>query len=66
MKKKILIIEDDKRIAAALAIRLSAAYEVLTAANGFQGLKSAVVHKPALLKTQQGQVGPGRGTGRVD
>jgi DNA-binding response OmpR family regulator len=50
--KKILIVEDDKRIAAALAIRLSAAgYEVLTAANGLQGLKSAVVHKPALILT---------------
>jgi len=50
--KKILIIEDDKRIAAALAIRLSAAgYEVLTAFNGLQGLKSAVVQKPALIIT---------------
>lgn len=49
---KILVIEDDKRIAAALAIRLSAAgYEVLTAFDGLQGLKAAVVQKPALIIT---------------
>ncbi len=50
--KKILIIEDDKRIAAALAIRLSSVgYEVLTSSNGVQGLKSAVVQKPDLIVT---------------
>lgn len=50
--KKILVIEDDKQIAAALAIRLRAAgYDVVTARNGLQGLKSAVVQKPALIIT---------------
>ena len=49
---KILIIEDDKRIASALAIRLSAAgYAVLSAFDGFQGLKAAVVQKPDLIIT---------------
>jgi DNA-binding response OmpR family regulator len=48
--KKILIIEDDAKIAAALAIRLEAAgYAVLTAPNGFTGLKLAVEQKPDLL-----------------
>src|SRR3954470_20095273 len=48
--KRILILEDDQRISAALAIRLrSAGYEVLTSADGFQGLISAVVQKPALI-----------------
>ena len=49
---KILIIEDDKQIASALAIRLSAAgYAVLSAFDGFQGLKAAVVQKPNLIIT---------------
>jgi CheY-like chemotaxis protein len=48
--KQILILEDDSRIAAALAIRLEAAgYEVQTASNGFQGLKLAVAGKPDLI-----------------
>ena len=49
---KILVIDDDKRIASALAVRLSAAgYEVLTASDGVQGLKAAVGQKPALIIT---------------
>jgi len=49
---KILVIEDDKRIASALALRLSAAgYAVLMAFNGPEGLKAAVVQKPALIIT---------------
>ena len=49
---KILVIDDDKRIASALAIRLSTAgYEVLTASDGVQGLKAAVGQKPALIIT---------------
>lgn len=48
--KKILIMEDDKRVAAALAIRLQAAgYEVLTAWDGLQGLKMAVSSRPDLI-----------------
>jgi DNA-binding response OmpR family regulator len=48
--KKILILEDDLRIAAALAIRLeTAGYDVQTAPNGFQGLKLALVGKPDLI-----------------
>jgi DNA-binding response OmpR family regulator len=48
--KKILIIDDDKRIVAALAIRLSAVgYEVLSASDGMEGLKLAVTSKPDLI-----------------
>jgi two-component system alkaline phosphatase synthesis response regulator PhoP len=48
--KKILIMEDDARIAAALAIRLEAAgYEVLTTPDGYRGLSSAVQNRPDLL-----------------
>jgi len=48
--KKILIMEDDKRVAAALAIRLQAAgYEVLTAWDGLEGLKMAVSARPDLI-----------------
>jgi DNA-binding response OmpR family regulator len=48
--KKILIIEDDTRIATALAIRLEAAgYEAIKAADGFRGLQSAVRDRPDLI-----------------
>jgi DNA-binding response OmpR family regulator len=48
--KKILIVEDDTKIAAALAIRLEAAgYAVMTACDGFSGLKLAVEMKPDLM-----------------
>src|SRR5436190_16136355 len=48
--KKILIIEDDTRIAAALAIRLTAAgYDVLTASDGLEGMHLAVKDRPDLL-----------------
>jgi len=48
--KTILIIEDDKRLAAALAIRLKASgYEVLQAADGIEGLKLAAHHRPDLV-----------------
>ena len=48
--KNILIIDDDKKGIAPLAIRLKAAgYEVLTAADGIQGLKLAVHHRPDLI-----------------
>jgi len=48
--KKILIMEDDKKIAAALAIRLEAAgYEVLTSPDGFGGLKIVLGDRPDLL-----------------
>ena len=48
--KKILIMEDDTKIAAALAIRLRAAgYEVLAAPDGYQGLKLALQDRPDLI-----------------
>ena len=46
----ILVVEDDPRIAAALALRLRAAgYEVLTATDGREGILSAVARKPDLI-----------------
>lgn len=48
--KKILIIEDDAKIATALSIRLEAAgYQACTAANGFEGLKMALENRPDLI-----------------
>jgi DNA-binding NtrC family response regulator len=46
----ILVVEDNPRIAAALALRLKAAgYTVLTAPDGRQGIVAAVSHKPDLI-----------------
>jgi DNA-binding response OmpR family regulator len=43
-------VEDDKHIVGALTIRLEAAgYEVLTATNGFDGVKQAIAGKPDLV-----------------
>jgi len=48
--KKILVIEDDAKIAAALRVRLgSAGYEVFTAGDGFTGLKMTMTHTPDLI-----------------
>src|ERR1051325_11397516 len=48
--KKILIIEDDTKIAAALSIRLEAAgYSVLTAQDGLVGLKLILDERPDLI-----------------
>jgi CheY-like chemotaxis protein len=48
--KKILVVEDDKGIAIALAARLAAAgYEILTANDGLDGIKQAVAHRPDLI-----------------
>src|SRR5260370_30949585 len=48
--KKILIVDDDKKIAAALAVRLAAAgYETLVAYAGVEGLKLALGHRPDLV-----------------
>ena len=48
--KKILVIEDDSNITAALSIRLKASgYEVLTAPDGLHGLKLARNHWPDLI-----------------
>lgn len=48
--KRILVLEDDPKIATALAVRLEAAgYEVLTAPDGAQGLKIALEHQPDLI-----------------
>jgi len=48
--KKIVIIEDDTRIATALAIRLEGAgYAVLTAPDGVRGLKLVLDSRPDLI-----------------
>ncbi|MEY2427843.1 MAG: two-component system, OmpR family, response regulator [Verrucomicrobiota bacterium] len=48
--KRILIVEDDTKIAGALAARLKAAgYDVLAANDGFEGIKQAVMGKPDLI-----------------
>jgi len=48
--KKVLVIEDDKKIATALAIRLEAVgYHVMTAPDGFSGLKLAIETRPDLI-----------------
>jgi DNA-binding response OmpR family regulator len=48
--KKILIVDDDRKIAAALEIRLRASdYEVFTARDGDEGLKLAARHRPDLI-----------------
>jgi CheY-like chemotaxis protein len=48
--KKILIVDDDERIVHAMAARLvSAGYEVLTANDGFEGIKQAMAGKPDLV-----------------
>jgi DNA-binding response OmpR family regulator len=48
--KKILVVEDDAKIVAALTIRLTAAgYEVLTAPDGFEGLNMAISFRPDLI-----------------
>src|SRR5439155_21241019 len=45
-----LMREDDPKSAAALKVRLAAArYEVITAGDGFSGLKLAMGHKPDLI-----------------
>jgi DNA-binding response OmpR family regulator len=49
-RKKILVVEDDARIASALTLRLEAAgYKVLKAPDGLVGLKLAVEERPDLL-----------------
>lgn len=48
--KTVLIVEDDPRISAALSVRLNAAgYQVLTADDGFAGLKLALGQRPDLI-----------------
>src|SRR6185436_4668151 len=48
--KKILIVDDDRKIAAALEIRLRASnYKVFTARDGDEGLKLAARHRPDLI-----------------
>jgi DNA-binding response OmpR family regulator len=50
LRKKILIAEDDKKIGAALSIRLKAAgYEVQLAVDGSEGLKLAIQERPDLI-----------------
>lgn len=49
-KRKVLIIEDDKAIALALAVRLRAShYEVLAAYDGVTGLSTALKERPDLI-----------------
>lgn len=48
--KRILIVEDDARIATALGVRLEAAgYAVLMAPDGFRGLQLALTWRPHLI-----------------
>src|SRR3989442_11365717 len=48
--KKILVVDDDVKIASALAIRLEAAgYEALTALNGLEGIDLILNQKPDLI-----------------
>lgn len=48
--KKILLLEDDKKIAKALSIRLRAAgYEVWVEHDGAQGIKAALAYQPDLI-----------------
>ncbi len=48
--KTILIIDDDRNGAAALAVRLRAAgFRALTAGDGIEGLKLAIHHQPDLI-----------------
>jgi len=50
MKKTILILEDDLRIATALSIRIEAAgYNVVTANDGLEGMKLALENPPDLI-----------------
>src|SRR6185295_2980491 len=50
MKKRILILEDDLRIATALSIRVEAAgYDVATANDGLEGLELALENPPDLM-----------------
>ena len=50
MRKTILIVEDDVKIARALAVRLEAAgYQVLTAPDGVEGVRRAFDHRPDLI-----------------
>jgi DNA-binding response OmpR family regulator len=50
MKHKILVVEDDKRIALALAIRLRAAgYDVIVAPDAVLAMSMALKHRPDLL-----------------
>ena len=48
--KKVLLVEDDLQIARAIALRLeSRGYEVLTAADGCDGLFEALEHRPDVI-----------------
>jgi DNA-binding response OmpR family regulator len=50
MKRKILVVDDDTKLSAALAIRLrNAGYEVLAAADAPEGLSVALESKPDLI-----------------
>lgn len=50
MKGTLLVIEDDARLVGALKLYLSnAGYEVITAANGLEGLQKMYAHRPALI-----------------
>jgi len=48
--RTILVVEDDPKIRTALTIRLkSIGYEVVTAGDGFTGLKMTMTHRPSLI-----------------
>jgi len=50
MKKKILVVEDDKRIVMALAVRLKGkGYDVVAAYDAFMAMTIAMHHRPDLV-----------------
>ena len=55
MTHKILVVEDDKNIALALAVRLRAAgYDVITAPDAVLAVSLALKHRPDLILNQVG------------
>lgn len=50
MNKKILVVEDDRVLNKALSIKLTAeGYDVISAYDGKEGIKSAVMYTPSLI-----------------
>ncbi len=49
MKKKILIVEDDKALLKVLQLHLMISYDIILAKNGKQGLEMATTHLPDII-----------------
>ncbi|MEM4725167.1 MAG: response regulator, partial [Candidatus Hadarchaeum sp.] len=49
IKKKLLIIEDDADLVRALQLYFSASYQVITAANGLEGLQALYNERPDVV-----------------